>query len=217
MIDTAPTALTNATTATLTFHSTSSGATFACSLDGAAATPAPARPATPGSPKGRTPSAWLRLRTGRPTRPRRPTPGRLTPRRPRPRGLTATAAAPTTVNLSWSASTDSNGVTGYDIVRNGTTIGTVPGTSTSYVDASASPGTSYTYTVDAKDGAGKRLPAERTSHRDHTVGDGQPGPRAGCGLDHRYGHSAQAKHAGRPAGAVGQRLHRRHQPHHLGH
>ena len=58
------------------------------------------------------------------------------------------------MNLSWSASTDSNGVTGYDIVRNGTTIGTVPGTSTSYVDASASPATSYTYTVDAKDGAG---------------------------------------------------------------
>ena len=29
-----------------------------------------------------------------------------------------------------------------------------PGTSTSYIDASASPGTSYTYTVDARDGAG---------------------------------------------------------------
>ena len=34
-----PDPLTNATTATFTFHSTASGATFACSLDGAAATP----------------------------------------------------------------------------------------------------------------------------------------------------------------------------------
>jgi hypothetical protein len=43
-------------------------------------------------------------------------------------------------------------------VRNGTTIGTVSGTTTYYLDASASPGTQYTYTVDARDGAGNVSP-----------------------------------------------------------
>ena len=71
-----------------------------------------------------------------------------------PANLTATATAPTTVNLSWTASTDNNGVIGYDMHRNGITIGTVPAPSTSYVDTSASPATSYTYTVVAQDAAG---------------------------------------------------------------
>jgi fibronectin type 3 domain-containing protein len=56
------------------------------------------------------------------------------------------------VGLSWSASTDNVGVTGYHVIRDGAAITTVSGTS--YTDASVSPSTSYTYQVVAYDAAG---------------------------------------------------------------
>ena len=155
VIDTAPDPLTNATTATFTFHASAAGATYACRLDGAAATPCTSPASYSGLAEGAHTFSVAATVNGITD----PTPATntwtidTTPPSA-PSGLTATAAGPTTVNLSWNASTDGNGVTGYDIVRNGTTIGTVSGTTTSYVDASASPATSYTYTVDAKDGAG---------------------------------------------------------------
>ena len=49
-----------------------------------------------------------------------------------PSGLTATATSSSSVNLSWTASTDNVGVTGYNILRNGTKVGT--STTTSYTD-----------------------------------------------------------------------------------
>jgi hypothetical protein len=69
-----------------------------------------------------------------------------------PSGLTATATSSTSVSLSWTASTDT-GVTGYDIFRNGTKIGT--STTTSYTDNSVASNTAYTYTVTAYDAAGE--------------------------------------------------------------
>jgi len=66
-----------------------------------------------------------------------------------PAGLTATAATPTRVNLSWSASTDNVGVTGYKIYRGGAYVTTV--TTLTYVDTGRSPSTAYTYTVSAID------------------------------------------------------------------
>ena len=54
--------------------------------------------------------------------------------------------------LSWTASTDNVGVTGYQVLRNGTQIGTT--TSTSYTDTSVAANTTYTYTVQAYDAAG---------------------------------------------------------------
>ncbi len=69
-----------------------------------------------------------------------------------PTGLTATAVSPTQVNLSWTASTDANGVAGYKIIRGGTQIAT--STTTSFGDSTVSPGTAYTYTVSAYDAAG---------------------------------------------------------------
>src|ERR1700733_11231156 len=41
-----------------------------------------------------------------------------------PTGLSATAVSSTQINLSWTASTDNVGVTGYDVFRNGTQVGT---------------------------------------------------------------------------------------------
>ncbi len=71
-----------------------------------------------------------------------------------PSALTATAASATRVNLSWSASTDNVGVTGYTIYRGGTQLATVGGSSLAYSDSTVTPSTSYSYTVDAVDAAG---------------------------------------------------------------
>jgi len=51
-----------------------------------------------------------------------------------PGNLTATAGAPGSVNLSWSASTDDTGVTGYRVYRDGTLLTTLTGTGTTYTD-----------------------------------------------------------------------------------
>jgi chitodextrinase len=69
-----------------------------------------------------------------------------------PTGLTAIVAGSTGANLSWSASTDNVGVTGYIVRRNGAQIAT-PAT-TSYADTGLSPATTYSYTVAARDAAG---------------------------------------------------------------
>jgi GH25 family lysozyme M1 (1,4-beta-N-acetylmuramidase)/chitodextrinase len=69
-----------------------------------------------------------------------------------PTNLSATAVTPTQVNLTWTASTDNIGVTGYKIYRGGTQIGT--SATTSYSDTTCSGCTTYSYTVAAYDAAG---------------------------------------------------------------
>lgn len=69
-----------------------------------------------------------------------------------PTNLTATTVSYYQINLSWSASTDNVGVTGYRIYRGGIQIGT--STTATYSDVNASPSTTYTYTVSAYDSAG---------------------------------------------------------------
>src|SRR5207249_2003288 len=78
------------------------------------------------------------------------TPGDTTPPST-PIGLTGEAAGSTGANLSWSASTDNVGVTGYIVRRNGVQVAT-PATTT-YADAGLFVGT-YSYTVAARDAAG---------------------------------------------------------------
>ena len=69
-----------------------------------------------------------------------------------PTGLTVTAVSSSQINLSWNASSDNIGVTGYKIFRNGTQISAVSGTS--YQDTGLSPSTAYSYTLAAYDAAG---------------------------------------------------------------
>lgn len=69
-----------------------------------------------------------------------------------PTGLAASAAGATQINLSWIASTDNVGVTGYKVYRNGVQVGTPAGTSFSDTGLTAS--TTYSYTVAACDAAG---------------------------------------------------------------
>src|SRR6266853_1819989 len=61
-----------------------------------------------------------------------------------PTGLTATVAGPTGANLSWSASTDNVGVTGYIVRRNGVQVATP--TTTSFADTGLSAAMTYSYT-----------------------------------------------------------------------
>jgi chitodextrinase len=71
-----------------------------------------------------------------------------------PTGLTGSAAQPTQINLSWTASTDNVGVTGYRVYRNGVLRATL-GNVTVHVDnTGVSAATTYSYTVQAFDAAG---------------------------------------------------------------
>jgi hypothetical protein len=69
-----------------------------------------------------------------------------------PPGLVATPGA-NAISLTWVASTDNVGVTGYAVFRNGNRIGTTT-TNTSYIDSCLSSNTSFTYTISAFDAAG---------------------------------------------------------------
>jgi chitodextrinase len=69
-----------------------------------------------------------------------------------PTGLSATNVTTTNVTLDWTASTDDVGVTGYNIYRGGTKVGT--STSTAYTDTGLTANTAYSYTVSAYDAAG---------------------------------------------------------------
>src|SRR5205085_1321462 len=69
-----------------------------------------------------------------------------------PTNLTATTVSATQVDISWSASTDNVGVTGYQVYRRTALITTVG--STTYTDTGLTPNTTYDYTVKAADAAG---------------------------------------------------------------
>lgn len=72
--------------------------------------------------------------------------------------ISATADSAGAVNLSWSASSDNTGVTGYQILRNGTVLATVGIGTLSYADQSVTGSTSYTYAIRAFDAAGNLSP-----------------------------------------------------------
>ena len=69
-----------------------------------------------------------------------------------PTNLNATSVSTSQIDLTWTASTDNVGVTGYKIYRNGSYVTSVPGTSWS--DTGRSAGTSYSYYVTAYDAEG---------------------------------------------------------------
>jgi fibronectin type 3 domain-containing protein len=69
-----------------------------------------------------------------------------------PTGLQATATGPNRVSLSWTASTDDVGVSGYTVFRNGTAIASTA--TTTFQDTSPLSETTYSYTILARDAAG---------------------------------------------------------------
>src|SRR6267378_7079694 len=69
-----------------------------------------------------------------------------------PSGLAASAVTSASLTLSWNASTDNVGVTGYRVYRGGTQVASPGGTSASIAGLSA--GAPYSFTVSAVDAAG---------------------------------------------------------------
>jgi chitodextrinase len=78
-----------------------------------------------------------------------------------PTNLNATASSSTRVDLSWGASTDNVGVTGYEIFRNGALLTTVTGTS--HADTTVGAAQTYSYQVRARDAAGNRSASSNTA------------------------------------------------------
>ena len=70
-----------------------------------------------------------------------------------PGSFAASATSPFSVALSWTAATDNLGVTGYDIIRDGTLLATIP-PATSYIDTAVVGSTQYAYQIRARDVAG---------------------------------------------------------------
>jgi hypothetical protein len=154
VIDTPPPALTNSTGASIAFHASSGSPAFTCSLDGATSTPCTSPVGLTGLAQG--PHTFTVAASGYTSATAQWTVDTTPPSTPTI--TSGTAASPTQVNLTWTASTDNVGVTGYNVYRNGLLLTGTPVTTTSYTDTTVSPGTTYQYTVDALDGAGNASP-----------------------------------------------------------
>ncbi|HYS42279.1 MAG TPA: hypothetical protein VEO01_42195, partial [Pseudonocardiaceae bacterium] len=74
-----------------------------------------------------------------------------------PANLVGTASSPFSADLSWSASTDDVGVTGYEVFRDGTLLNQL-GAVTTYTDSTVLASSAYQYTVWARDAAGNVSP-----------------------------------------------------------
>ena len=71
-----------------------------------------------------------------------------------PANLRATAVGAERIDLAWNAATDNVAVTGYEIYRGGSKVGT--GSGTSFSDTGRTASTNYCYTVLARDAAGNK-------------------------------------------------------------
>lgn len=96
-----------------------------------------------------------------------------------PSGLTATATTTTSITLGWTASTDDVGVKAYDVYLGTTRVGTSATTSSTVTGLTA--GTSYAFTVRARDAAGNAsLPSAPVTASTQPAGpDPGPGPSPG--------------------------------------
>ena len=96
-----------------------------------------------------------------------------------PTNLVANNPTSSTVALSWTASTDNVGVTGYDIYANGVLKSTVSGTSTTVQVLNSS--TTYDFYVIAKDAAGN--PSAQSNIATETTLAGSGGGTGTCGTE----------------------------------
>ncbi|MGE5528005.1 MAG: family 20 glycosylhydrolase [Patescibacteria group bacterium] len=87
-----------------------------------------------------------------------------------PTNLEATAVSSSQINLTWTASTDNVGVTGYQVFRNGVQVGT--SATTSYSDTGLQPATTYSYYVKAYDAAGNVSSQSNTAQATTQAGGG---------------------------------------------
>ena len=89
-----------------------------------------------------------------------------------PGNLKVASASPTGVAIAWNASTDNVGVTGYDLYRNTSPVGTTPQTTASFSGLTC--GTGYPVGVDAFDAAGNSSPPANMTVTTSACADTQP-------------------------------------------
>jgi hypothetical protein len=101
-----------------------------------------------------------------------------------PANLAVTGTTSSSVSLSWSASTDNVGVTGYEVFQgSGTTpVATVTTTSATVTGLAAS--TTYSFTVKARDAAGNRSAASASVSATTASSGGLPAPVTCSGCWH---------------------------------
>ncbi|MFF0139410.1 glycoside hydrolase family 6 protein [Streptomyces sp. NPDC005227] len=112
-----------------------------------------------------------------------------------PGGLTVSSTTSNSAGLSWSASTDNTAVTGYDVYRDGTKVGSA--TTTSYTDSGLSASTTYAYTVKAKDAAGN-VSASSTAVSATTKASGGGGGASGLKAQYKNNDSSTGDNGIRP-------------------
>ena len=179
VIDSGPPASTTSSTATFTFHSTQSPATFSCRLDGSAFVSCGSPTAFTGVAAGsHTFSVFSTVNGVSDSSPATATWTVDVSAPTAPTNVGGTAPSPTSVNLTWTAGHDNVAVTKNVISRNGTVIANL-GAVTSYTDSSVAQATTYTYTVVAQDAAGNASPASNvatvtTPPMPDTIIDGGP-------------------------------------------
>ncbi|MFC6132212.1 MULTISPECIES: glycoside hydrolase family 18 chitinase [Streptomyces] len=91
-----------------------------------------------------------------------------------PGAPTASNVADTSLTLTWSPATDDKGVKNYDVYRGSAKIATVTGTS--YADSGLTKGTTYTYSVTARDTADQTGPSSGSTTVTTTGGVIPPDP-----------------------------------------
>lgn len=158
VIDSGPATSTLSTSASFSFHSTSSGATFSCKLDLAAHAGCTSPTAYTGLAAGSHKFSVFSTANGVSD----PSPATYTwtvdtSSPTAPTNLNASTPTTTSVALIWTAGTDNIGVTGNDVYRDGSKL-VSHGAVTSYTDTTVTAGSTHTYTVLAKDAAGNSSP-----------------------------------------------------------
>src|SRR5688572_9267767 len=91
-----------------------------------------------------------------------------------PTNLSASNVTMTSIVLTWTASTDNIGVTGYDVYQNGIKINSSNITGTSFNVTGLTAGTTYSYFVKAKDAAGNQSTASTILHLTTNPADTEP-------------------------------------------
>ncbi len=91
-----------------------------------------------------------------------------------PGAPSASNVADTSLTLAWTPATDDKGVKNYDVYRGSTKIATVTGTS--YADSGLTKGTTYTYSVTARDTADQTGPSSGSTTVTTTGGVIPPDP-----------------------------------------
>jgi endoglucanase len=106
-----------------------------------------------------------------------------------PAAVHSTGVTASSVSLAWTASTDNVGVTGYDVYRGSSKVGTA--TSTSFTDTGLTASTAYAYTVKAHDAAGNTSAASNLLSAT-TSGTAAGGCSAAIHVDQDWGNGFTA-------------------------